>query len=163
MHRVAAVGLADKLFAQASLAERPFLVESTAIRLHFKVSRVSCVFPGLVSNYTFQWSCSVSVEGTSGASNRRLPLSRCSVISLIPLPTVLMCQTFALLEGRNFALKPSVFFFSLLPPKTAFSSWFKAKMGKEKKGQLFYACSPLKASAEICLIIHPASSHHWLT
>lgn len=57
-------------------------------------------FPNLVSNYTFKWLCSVSVERTTQASNwcLSLLLSHYCIISVILLLTVQSCTLF---EGKN--------------------------------------------------------------
>lgn len=65
------------------------------------ISLISCISPLLFLITPSSDHVQSLWKAPRGASNRRLPLSRRSVISLIPPPTVLMCQTFTPFEGRN--------------------------------------------------------------
>lgn len=127
------------------------------------ISLISCISPFVFLITPSSDHVQSLWKAPRGASNRRQPLSRRSVISLIPPPTVSCSRhSHRLRKGICAQAKRDFFFSSLRLLKTAFCSWYKTKMGKKKNCQLFYACSPLKASAEICLIIHPSSPFYSL-
>lgn len=110
-------------------------------------------FPNLVSNYTFKWLCSVSVERTTQASNwcLSLLLSHSCVVSLILLRTVPCVPELHTVWGKEFGLKSSMSLSFLFWKEHFFSSETKKKDEKKNLCQLYHACSLLKASAEICL------------
>lgn len=78
------------------------------------ISLISCISPLLFLITPSSDHVQSLWKAPRGASNRRLPLSRRSVISLIPPPTVLMCQTFTPFEGRNLCSSQAWFFFFFL-------------------------------------------------
>lgn len=111
-------------------------------------------FPNLVFNYTFRWLCSVSVECTTPPSNwcLSLLLSHDCVISLILNSNRPCVPELHALWEKEFGLKPSMILLFLFLEGAVPLLWCKRK--KEKSlCHLFHACSLLKASAEICLII----------